>query len=161
MIRKKRNSFRSTTEWSFFDSLLSCFLFPVSGGVIVFFCFSPRMEGGKWLLCGGWGSFRLFVSFVCLFRASHDQRLAAGPRQGHLVLDPRKMLAHFSVFFMSRRSLCTAGGVPGSGCSAGIFSRMRRSRCMLMRFLRYPTDFFRWSYNGFSRPRPGCRPPCR
>ena len=31
------------------------------------------------------------------FRAPHDQRLAAGPRQGHLVLDPRKMLAHFSV----------------------------------------------------------------
>ena len=32
-------------------------------------------------------------------RASHDQRFAAGPRQGHSVLDPRKMLAHFSVFF--------------------------------------------------------------
>ena len=32
------------------------------------------------------------------FRASHDQRFAAGPRQGHSVLDPRKMLVHFSVF---------------------------------------------------------------
>ena len=29
------------------------------------------------------------------FRALHDQRLAAGPRQGHFVLDPGKMRAHF------------------------------------------------------------------
>ena len=45
--------------------------------------------------------------YVCLFageegkmgfRAAHDQRLAAGPRQGHPVLDPRKMLMHFSVW---------------------------------------------------------------
>ena len=33
------------------------------------------------------------------FRAPHDQRFAAGPRQGHSVLDPRKMPAHFSVLF--------------------------------------------------------------
>ena len=45
--------------------------------------------------------------YVCLFvgkegkmgfRAAHDQGLAAGPRQGHPVLDPRKMLMHFSVW---------------------------------------------------------------
>ena len=43
--------------------------------------------------------------YVCLFvgkegkmgfRAAHDQRLAAGPRQGHSVLDPEKMHPHFS-----------------------------------------------------------------
>ena len=47
------------------------------------------------------------------FRASHDQRLAAGPRQGHVVLDPRKMHSHFSAFdegmivlFTERMNVC-------------------------------------------------------
>ena len=47
------------------------------------------------------------------FRASHDQRLAAGPRQGHLVLDPGKMHSHFSAFdggmivlFTERMNVC-------------------------------------------------------
>ena len=38
------------------------------------------------------------MGFFGGFRALHDQRFAAGPRQGHSVLDPRKMLVHFSVF---------------------------------------------------------------
>ena len=33
---------------------------------------------------GGWEIIRF------LFRAAHDQRFAAGPRQGHFVLDPEK-----------------------------------------------------------------------
>ena len=35
-------------------------------------------------LSGSWGIIRF------LFRAAHDQRFAAGPRQGHFVLDPEK-----------------------------------------------------------------------
>ena len=59
--------------------------------------------GGCWMVVGGRGG----------FRASHDQRLAAGPRQGHFVLDPRKMHSHFSAFdegmivlFTERMNVC-------------------------------------------------------
>ena len=47
------------------------------------------------------------------FVLPHDQRLAAGPRQGHFVLDPRKMHSHFSAFdggmivlFTERMNVC-------------------------------------------------------
>ena len=38
---------------------------------------------------GEWGIIR-FLFRAVLFRAAHDQRFAAGPRQGHFVLDPEK-----------------------------------------------------------------------
>lgn len=61
---------------------------------------------------GKWGIIR-FLFRAVLFRAAHGQCFAAGPRQGHFVLDPRKMHSHFSAFdggmivlFTERMNVC-------------------------------------------------------
>ena len=51
-------------------------------------CFLERFEGER-VCSGGW------------FRAPHDQRLAAGPRQGHSVLDPEKCECIFPFFYIA------------------------------------------------------------
>ena len=40
------------------------------------------------------------------FRAAHDRRLSAGPRQGSKTLDPGKKTLHFSVIFHFRKVYC-------------------------------------------------------